>query len=231
MKISSSGKNLHVVISNKATISHEWLTFASWYSFFKNAPDANISFASQRSSNQMHQLFNWANRLPIQYTYYNYVDKNCQYINKLFSLKKIINKGFTKVPVLCIEPDITLTEPLNTEHLNNFLEKKQCIKSDNNKVWFISEYQFILDAIDNHFLKNTFSMPSCSKLCVDAKDSPNPIVSLEKGCGRFVTTKWIDRKGCPFGKANRFYTDTLTVNEKRILNLWKKLAPLYKAVF
>jgi len=232
MNISPSGKNLNVVISNDASITHEWMTFSSWYSFFKNAPDASVSFVSRRSSAQIHQLFNWANRLPINFTYYNSVSDDCQYINKLISLKEILQRNFTKAPILCIDPDVALTESLDTDNLNHLLEKNKCIQSDNKKVWFLPDSQFISKLIDDYYLSdNSPELPCCSWLCGDTQSSPNPLVTFEKSCGRFVTSKWIDKnKGCPFGKANRFQTDSLTVNEKRILDLWKKLTPLYKAV-
>lgn len=233
MSISPSGKNLNVVISNIASLSNEWMTFCSWYSIFKNAPDANVSFVSQRSISQIHQLFNWADRLPIPYAYYNSVSKDCQHINKLVSLKTLLQRNLTKTPLLCIDPEIVLTESLDANKLNEFLQKNKAIQSEDEKVWFIPDSQFILDSIDNYYLRNTaLNMPFCEGLCVDAQSHPNPLVSFNKGLGRFVTAKWIDKnKGCPFGKANRFQTDSLTVNEKRILNLWKKLAPLYRAVF
>tara|TARA_Y100000034_G_scaffold117749_1_gene157565 strand:- start:14526 stop:15227 length:702 start_codon:yes stop_codon:yes gene_type:complete len=233
MSISPSGKNLNVVIINVASVTHEWMTFASWYSFFKNAPDANVSFVSQRSSNQIHQLFNWANRLPINYTYYTASDEESQYINKLLGVKAILQRNFAKAPLLCIEPDVILTKPLDADNLNSFLHKNKGIQSENEKIWFIPDAQFILDSIDNYFLRDaTSNMLPCSWLCVDAQSHPNPLVTFEKGCGRFVTARWIDKnKGCPFGKAGRFQKDSLTVNEKRIIDLWKKLAPLYKAVF
>jgi hypothetical protein len=232
MDIKPNGKNLNVVISNIACVTHEWMTFASWYSFFKNAPNATVSFVSQRSSSQIHQLFNWANRLPINFTYYTPSDESCQYINKLLSVKAILQRNFAKTPLLCIEPDVLLTESLDTDKLNEFIEKNKCIQSEDGKVWFIPNYQSVLDLIDDYFLKDTENIPSVPHLCVDAQSDPNPIVTFDKGCGRFVTAKWIDKKkGCPFGKALRFQTDSLTVNEKRILDLWKKLAPLYKAIF
>lgn len=233
MSISPSGKNLNIVISNIASITHEWMTFSSWYSIFKNAPDSHVSFVSQRSSSQIHQLFNWADRLPIPYMYYNSASDESQYINKLLSLKALLQRKLTKTPLLCIDPDIILTESIDVDNLNEFLEKNKAIQSEDKKVWFIPDSQFILDSIDDYYLRNiTSSMLSCPWLCVDAQSPPNSLVSFNKGCGRFVTAKWIDKnKGCPFGKASRFQTDSLTVNEKRILDLWKKLAPLYKAVF
>lgn len=231
MKISPSGKNLHVVITNIASVTHEWMTFASWYSFFKNAPDATVTFVSQRSSNQIHQLFNWANRLPINFTYYNGEENESQYINKLLSLRTVLKRKFADTPLLCIDPDVVLTESLDIETLNHFLEKNKSIQSENEKVWFITSQQFISDSIDNYYLNVPSIIETCPNLCVEAQQTTNPLVSFNKGCGRFVTEKWIDKKGCPFGKAGRFQTDSLTVNEKRILDLWKKLTALYKAVF
>jgi len=234
MLISPSGKNLNIVISNKSSVTDEWMTFSSWYSFFKNAPDANVTFSCLRSSTQnMHQLFNWANRLNVKFTYYSNKSKQSQHLNRLLSLKTILKKNMSRTPLLCIEPDVLLTGDLDVDILNDYYDKNQCVKSENNKVWFITNEQFVLDSIDDYFLKNSEpNMDICTSLCKDAKSTANSLITYEKGCGRFVTAKWIDnKKGCPFGKASRFRTDSLTTNEKRMLDLWRKLVPLYKAIF
>jgi hypothetical protein len=64
--------------------------------------------------------------------------------------------------------------------------------------------------------------------CFSAKNS-NPAVfcSLSDGCGSFVPDKWIHKGGHPFGKADLFGRGELTVNEKRVFSVWKKLCPLY----
>ena len=69
---------------------------------------------------------------------------------------------------------------------------------------------------------------SDDKICVDAKlcQDVHPLVTYHKGCG-----KWIDRsKGCPFSSAGGLVTPDLTVNETRIIELWKKMVPLYQVV-
>lgn len=232
MKISSSGKNLNIVIVNKASVTEEWMTFASWYSFHKNAPNSKVTISIQRSSSQIHQLFNWANRVSVNYAYYTSVSNDCQLINKLFALQQVLNKKYTQTPLLVVEPDIMLTDQLNTNSLNDLLNENKSIQSENGKVWFITDPFYVLNAIDKYFLEKLDLLPSETWICSNAQSTTNSLVCYEKGCGRFVTSKWIDKiKGCPFGKASRFKTDSLSVNEKRILDLWKKLAPLYKAIF
>lgn len=52
-------------------------------------------------------------------------------------------------------------------------------------------------------------------------------VSYQSGVGCFVLSEWIDRHGVPFGKAERFHADDITVNESKILKLWERSDPLY----
>lgn len=68
-------------------------------------------------------------------------------------------------------------------------------------------------------------------LCLAAKNaSASPFCSLSGGCGAFVPSRWIDKDGHPFGKVDLLGRGDLTVNEKRIFSLWRKLCPLYDTI-
>lgn len=41
--MSATGKNLNLIIICKYCRHHDWMAFASWYSIYKNLPDANVS--------------------------------------------------------------------------------------------------------------------------------------------------------------------------------------------
>lgn len=56
-------------------------------------------------------------------------------------------------------------------------------------------------------------------------------VSYREGCGTFVPSKWINRKERPFVGATRaFARGDLTVNEKRVFEVWDKLGLLTSAL-
>lgn len=65
-----------------------------------------------------------------------------------------------------------------------------------------------------------------NEFCHEAKETEtlSSIVSYQKGCG-----KWIHKlKGCPFSNAAGLVTSDMTVNEIRIIDLWKRMCQLYK---
>lgn len=56
-------------------------------------------------------------------------------------------------------------------------------------------------------------------------------VTYREGCGAFVPSKWINRKEHPFvGATQAFAKGDLTVNEKRVFEIWEKLGLLTSAL-
>ena len=56
-------------------------------------------------------------------------------------------------------------------------------------------------------------------------------VTYREGCGGFVLSRWINRTDPPFTNASQvFATDKLTVNEKRVFEIWEKLSRLAAAL-
>lgn len=55
----------------------------------------------------------------------------------------------------------------------------------------------------------------------------NNFVTYET-CGQFNRTKWLQEKDIPpFKRANHLKTDYMTINEKKILEMWAKMASHY----
>jgi len=191
--VGEDGKNLSVVIVASANVYDEWMTFASWYSFNKYAPEAKIAIAITRPEEKVHQLMNWAFRLKINYCYYSGK-------NKLEAIKEAISREYISYPVLCVESHVCLTDKLN-------VDEGIYVKDGD-------------DTIDDSFIAST-------------KDkNASALVSIMNGLGRFNTETWLRRnKSCPFQKSFRFYHDNITVNEKRVLDLWRQATSLYKSVF
>lgn len=67
---------------------------------------------------------------------------------------------------------------------------------------------------------------------VAAKSSKQAtLVDYSEGVGCFVAAEWIDKVLLPFPRATRRWaTDTMSVNEVAILELWQKCGPLYEAL-
>jgi hypothetical protein len=80
----------------------------------------------------------------------------------------------------------------------------------------------------NAYMLDGMKLPDTEPICVEAKecDEPSCLVSYQKGCG-----KWIDTsKGCPFSNAAGLALTTMTINENRVIDLWKKMCTLYSVL-
>jgi|688.fasta_scaffold08426_11 hypothetical protein len=221
--ISETGRNLSVLIISETGL--DWQTFATWYSFYKNLPEATVALFCNRNSDFTFVYFQWAKRLKIPTIKTKpTADNKDEYINWLFAIKKAQDVGLVKQPILAVKPCVMAVDALN----NNWIKKLE-----KNIFWlddcalYLKDQQ-IEDLINNYYLEDKLTERCSEKLCVDAKFSNDvqPFVNYKKGCGR-----WIDTAiGCPFSSAGGLINSELTANETRVIELWKKMVPLYQAV-
>lgn len=70
-----------------------------------------------------------------------------------------------------------------------------------------------------------------SELFCDCKeDRPCTFVTYSNGWGKFVTSSWINKMGCPFSSMVKYNQGYLTANESRIGQLWIAATPLFLTV-
>jgi len=229
--ISDTGTNLSVLIVSEASVTNEWMAYAAWYSFFKNAPDAKVAISCLRTNKRIHQLMNWANRLKISYAYHNKISAENETLNKVQSTICSLNRGFIGFPLLIIDADVLLVRELDL----GVLQKTS--RSPDSRVWFLDETATAKDIagiLDSFVIgeDKVEQLPIEPRLCVGTKEKGGSLVNIHDGMGRFNTQTWIDKnKGCPFGKAFRFHKDDMTLNEKKVLELWGQMAALFRTIF
>jgi len=73
MSISPTGYGLNIVISCEYLRHHSWMAFASWYSIFKNLPDAKVQILCDRTG-LPEVLFNWTNKCKVPIYHVNKSD-------------------------------------------------------------------------------------------------------------------------------------------------------------
>jgi len=213
--VTELGKNLSVVIVTEP--GRDWETFGTWYSIFKNLPDADISIVSFRNGETPFQLFQWAKRLkiPVIHATPSFSGKTAN----LLEAAKIIRKTES---VLVI-PHLTMAlKPLDSNLLGLFNYEKPIL---GNNAIFLKNTN--IDEILNNLLLNEKTI-EINDFCLEAKETEklSSIVSYQKGCG-----KWIHKlKGCPFSNAAGLVSYDMTVNEVRIVDLWKRMCQLYSVV-
>lgn len=203
---------MNVLIISSST--QNWQTFATWYSVWQTAPDANISLAIIWTKEETpFQLFQWAKRLKVPHFYTKNVFDN-DHANKLGIASQAKNKHFLKSKSLLILTPLTMMlKPL--PNLSGFL-------TDDHSM-FIE----CCDNIDNLINYKLLNDSREVALCVEANEVNllSSIVSYKKGCGR-----WINKlRGCPFSNAAGLASIEMTQNEHHIINMWKQMTSLYEA--
>ena len=67
-EITPLGGGLKILINCNYDPTHDWMTFASWYSIAKNLPDAKVKILCSRTICK-HQIFNWPSRCKVDFSF------------------------------------------------------------------------------------------------------------------------------------------------------------------
>lgn len=221
MKIEETGQNLSVIILTEPT--RDWETYATWYSIYKNLPFAKQVIVSQRNNETPFAFFQWTKRLKINLVHKNKFDEFSTVANKFSAIKSCFDLGLINFPVMVVEPFVMVTEPLDENLLNIINDENDVF---NKSVWIIKRDN-INDYINNLYLKND-NLNTDREVCFEAKETNEikSIISYEKGCGRWINTS----KGCPIANAAGLVSLEMTVNEHRVIDLWKRMTNLYSTI-
>lgn len=220
--IGETGKNLCVLITTEP--GKDWETFETWYSIFKNLPDARVAISCQRTPSIPFQLFQWARRLKLNLFFHNPFTNDDPVANRLDAIRRAICRKMVDTNILVVSPLIMSIDVLPPKTITKM--HTQDIWMDE-YVWFFQKPN-IEKMLNQHFLEEKEHHNDPMPLCVEANETEHLswLVSHQKGCG-----KWIDiLRGCPFSSAAGLATTTMTVNENRIVELWKRMCPLYSAL-
>ena len=220
--ITETGENLSVLITTET--GRDWQTFATWYSIYKNLPNAKVAIVCTRNNETPFQYFQWTKKIKIPVIRHNLFDKNDPIASRLDSIDKAISQKIINGPILVIRDLIMAIDVLDTE----LVEKMNCNSQIlDNDVWFMKELN--IQRIMNSYLLDENAIKIQEKcLFSEAKETNDirSLVSYQKGCG-----KWIDTlKGCPFSNASGLMNMDMTLCENRIIELWKKMCSLYSVV-
>ena len=222
--ITEIGKNLSILIITDDT--KNWQTFASWYSIYKNLPEAKVAIVATRTEERPFVYFQWTKRMNIPVIHQSaFKEDQSKTLIKLHAIKEALDKKYINDQFLVIDHSILAIDILDQNFLD-FVNKKETWSDEH--MWYMKN-QKIDDLIQDYYVKNWMNPVKIDEnLCIEAKDSMNLscFVSCKKGCGRWIDTS----KGCPFSSAGGLISEDMTVNETRINNLWKKMVPLYNSV-
>lgn len=217
--ISCTGKNLSVLIVTQTDM--DWQTFATWYSFYTNLPDAKINIFCHRNESVPFVYYQWTKRLNIPNIKMKpFSEDGPEFFNWLNAIR--VSKS--EQPVLVVKPFVMAVDVFDKKLLDFLNNINFC---NNEDVLFLNNKN-IEDTFNEYFIENKLPPICHEKICTDAKytEEPSSLVCYKKGCGRWIDTA----KGCPFSSAGGLVASEMTANETRIIELWKKMVPLYHAV-
>lgn len=223
--ITEYGDNLHVLFVPK--VEEDWQTFGTWYSVNKNLPYASksIIYRVEKQGIIPFQCFQWAKRLELPTI--GLTDRKDEFLNLIVALYKTI-KEFDK-PILVMSPLHMATKPLTEDLLAIFNKDSKQLLWDEAGAGFCN-----LNAKELVLLWESYTSEKQKRVAESVKlveeaneiETPKSLVSYKKGCGKWIDTK----KGCPFASAGGLVSETMTVNEQKIVELWRKMVPLYSSI-
>ena len=225
--ITETGKGLDVLIVTSPE-EEGWQSFATWYSFYKNWPDAKISMLRLPSKTAGFVYFQWARRLNVlintaNHTFTPEESKNYDALNVLFGCATCEENHLIGKTVLVVKPFVMAVDTLSQKDLDRLNESTVI---HDGHVWFMRGQNYG-DLAGEVFVKDKVQDLTSEPLCVDAKASSLcSLVDYRKGCGKWINTA----KGCPFSSAGGLMEVDMTANEHRVINLWKKMTTLFNAV-
>lgn len=218
--INELGKNLSVVVVTET--GRDWQAFGTWYSMFKNLPEANVCIVSFRNGKTPFQMFQWTKRLKVNLAHVQ-PDFDEGEVVRLLEAAKVAQQRKWVGDRLLVIPDLTMALKTLDSKLAGYFSYEKPLFSNNGIFLENSDVNNLL----NDVLLDTKTLEMMD-FCPEAKETEtlSSIVSYRKGCG-----KWIHKlKGCPFSNAAGLVSSDMTVNEIRIIELWKRMCQLYSAV-
>lgn len=207
--------NFNVLIATE--VGKDWQTFGTWYSFYKNMPNANICISCMRNGQLPFMLYQWTKRLKIKTFHHNPFSEDPK-ANLIKAMMIAKSEGFLLENVLVVKPLVMCLEPFDLPEVEQIINEEALFFKNPKPT----------DIMNSYILEDNKLELSKETLCHQANSTENvePLISYSKGCG-----KWIDTlKGCPFSNAAGLVSDDITVNEKRIIELWQKMVSLFSAV-
>jgi hypothetical protein len=259
MAITSTGKNLSVLVCSDYNFIFNWMSFAAWYSISKNLPDAKVAVVSSRNNINL-QLYRWVNKIDAKFFLHTNVGKanNLPYLNKLYSVYVALKEGLVEQPCLVLDADMMalrgLTPPV-LDKLNScdFATNQSKLMPPVGPMWYfnnqsletiigvINSLNSLRKTVDEQGMRH-LDLLALHKACGDPVviedlcnevHEPNATVFTHypQKCGNFFRKEY--EKGLaypPFTDQLTLRTIDMTVNERKVFSLWAQMHMTFEAL-
>lgn len=242
MGITNIGNNLNVLISCEYTLHDDWQTFATWYSIYKNLPDAEVSILCARDFPGNYSPFRWPTRAAVKFFQHENLEQNIpnvKKLNQLFGTYLAIREGLVKMPLLvtdCRQMCVRALSPNTVEAINGTRY------GESNGLWFFQDIELgdlektiknvlafgsVSDSL-NHYLGKEEFLPELSNSADD------PSVTCFTNFSKFENfdlDAWrADRKSSPFVYSQGMASPVASPNARRLLLLWDRMKAAYEVM-
>jgi hypothetical protein len=220
--ITETGQNLSILIITEPELN--WQTFATWYSFYKNLPEAKVAVVCHRTGETPFVYYQWAKRLNVPIIHKKPLSSDDEAVSRLSAADSAIKHKHVTDPVLIVKPLTMATDILDQKSLDRLNQPGIICDQD---TMFLSRVD-LASMIDSFYLEDKKVPITDEPLCIEAKDTDQIccLVRYAKGCGKWINSA----KGCPFSSAGGLLSADMTANENRVIELWRRMTTLYNAV-
>lgn len=248
MEINKYGNNLNILISCDHSLHHDWMSFALWYSIYKNLPDVtNIAILCARDLKNDYASFVWPHRCDVKFFQHENVGKKFGYLplNKLYATYLALKEGLVEQPLLVLDYDLMCLNTLGKELLD--LLNKDLKFGSNDAVWYFNDqnlekfveslncYKTVSENskentnVNNILLNRAFGESEfLFGLCNRPQDKNSAtFCHYNNPVGQFNKKQWLERNVPPFAFSEKLSLLDSTVNEKKILKAWSKMNDVY----
>ena len=248
-----TGDRLNILITSSYSVAGDWMSFAAWYSVYRNLPDAETALLCARSFNEAKRAFDWPYRCGIKFFQHKNVGEvlGCPHMSKLYAVYVALKEEFVQQPLLVIDADVMAVRSFSKETVN-LLNDPSITYAVSQPVWFFKEQpleRFVdaLNRYDNYLrtdcpdakkvelmLSSVFGEPELiSHLCCDVRSQCQAsFVHCNEQCGRYDKKEWVKtRTFPPFGLTEVISRGGLrSINEQLVIKLWQRMQIIYNSV-
>jgi len=233
------------------------MSFASWYSIYRNLPDAEVALLCARDLKNGYASYNWPYRCDIRFFQHENVGKQVGLLglNKLYAACIAVKEGFVEQPLLVVDYDMMAVREIAGDLLN-LLNDSETTFGIGGSVWyfknqslerFIAALNSFRNFVDSDMSesKKVLSMLRSSMgepemlpgLCCNVRVNEQAVFShycsgSDGNVGKFDKQQWMVTKNIPpFEYVGNITSSGLeTVNEELVAKLWSQMNPVYEAV-
>jgi hypothetical protein len=253
MNISATGDRLNILITSSYSVANDWMSFAAWYSIYRNLPDAETALLCARNFSEGQMAFDWPYRCGIKFFQHENVGVKlgCPHISKLYATYVALKEEFVQQPLLVVDADVMAVRSLSKETVN-FLNDPSVTYAASPPVWFFKEQPLerFVDTLNRYgdhlhkdktdsqkvqlMLNDVMGEPELvSNLCCDVRSQHQAsFVHCNERCGRYDKKEWMRaRTFPPFKLTEEISKGGLhSANEQLVIKLWQRMPGIYNSV-